>query len=62
MAALLRQFRLIRHTSPTHFDLDHAIDRRVQRPRLIAKWHLGADGRPACIWSEHGGARGSLPG
>lgn len=62
MAALLRQFRLIRHASPIHLDLGHGIDRRIGRPRLIAQWHLGADGRPACIWSEHGGARRSLPG
>ncbi len=62
MAARLDLIHLRRHALPAHFLADlghlagsvaassvvHAVDRRS---RLLASWHLGADGRLACTWS-----------
>ena len=55
MAALLDRIHLRRHALPAFIaaDLDRELDRRTaqRRPRLVATWHVGANGRPACGWS-----------
>ncbi len=62
MAARLDLIHLRRHALPAHFLADlgwstgraavppsvHGVDRR---PRLLAAWRVGADGRLACTWS-----------
>ena len=62
MAARLDLIHLRRHALPTHFlaglrhpaggvaasPFVHGADRC---PRLLASWHLGADGCLACTWS-----------
>jgi hypothetical protein len=69
MAALLDRFHLNRHSLPDAvvIDLARELDRRAARnmtcrPRLVATWHLGADGRAVCAWvvDEASGGRSIL--
>jgi hypothetical protein len=67
MAALLDRFHLNRHALPAYVaaDLEHEIDRREAlsatcRPRLVAMWHAGADGRPVCTWAVNAASAGSF--
>jgi hypothetical protein len=37
-----------------------ALDRRrVERPRLVCRWHRGLDGRLACVWEKEAETSGS---
>ncbi len=62
MAAHLDLFHLRRHAVPEHFTAmfarkaGPAVTQPVSssvapRPRLLASWRIGADGRLACTWS-----------
>jgi hypothetical protein len=55
MATFLNHIQLRRHALPAVIaaGLDRHLDRRTasRGPRLVATWHIGANGRPACGWS-----------
>jgi len=62
MAARLDLIHLCRYALPAHFiaDLGHrascaatlpAAHGAGERPRLLAAWRVGTDGRLACTWS-----------
>lgn len=62
MAALLDIIHLRRHALPADFHIgctrqpdrmhgQPGVPREPVRPRLIAAWHVGVDGRLACTWS-----------
>jgi len=62
MAAHLDLTHLRRHALPEHFMFSRSLPTNrpaaessapcaVDRPKLRAIWHVGACGRPICIWS-----------
>jgi len=62
MAARLDLIHLRRHALPAHFLADlgrlagsvvasPVVSAADRRPRLLASWRVGADGRLACTWS-----------
>jgi 5-hydroxyisourate hydrolase-like protein (transthyretin family) len=63
MAALLDRFDLDRHALPvrTAIDVVRELDRRAaSRPRLVATWQTGADGRVVCAWAACSAAAGGF--
>jgi hypothetical protein len=61
MTALPTLAYLRRHGRPAHslssLEAGHTLGTPIfrqtlsERPRLVATWHVGAEGRPVCRWS-----------